>query len=149
VIFSLDVFALYSRQRMAYVRGLVRSKTMKQQPHPFTGLFPGDRIIHRFVFSGTALYAYGVIRKIDAEGQWHAEYMSSKTASRPTQLGPAEHEVVGRISARTYLLAKWRGWPNTKEEVDALLVFSSGREDYASWIERTKLYIYSLIYRTL
>jgi hypothetical protein len=108
-------------------------------PHAMTGLFSGDYFIHRFDFDGHVFFAYGLLRSIDSEGRYHADYQCKEPPLKPTDVAKEDHRVVGRISKQAYMLARLRGWPNTESDVALLIDYSAGKSIALSVGERIRL----------
>lgn len=111
------------------------------ETHTFTGLFPGDFFIHRFDLAGQIFFAYGIIRDIDLNGNYRADYQSQQPPLKPLSVQNEEHRVVGRISKRAYELARLRNWPNNEEEVAMIIEYSTGRPVTLSIFERIRLFL--------
>src|ERR1700739_1899329 len=95
--------------------------------HAMTGLFPGDYFIHEFDFDGERFFAYGLLRRIDDDGKYYADYRCTRPPSEPTTVSKESRRVVGRISRRAYELARLRGWPNSQSGVAAVVDYSAGK----------------------
>lgn len=109
------------------------------EPHPFTGLFPGDYFIHRLDFGGQIVIAYGLVRQIDENGQYHADYQTQQTPAQPVTIQSDAHRVIGRISRRAYRLAQMRNWPNSESGVATIIDYSAGKPIALSLSERLQL----------
>jgi len=109
------------------------------EPHVFTGLFAGDYFIHRIDFGGHVVFAYGLVRSITPDGQYHCDYMAQEPPTKPTSLEAQDTRVVGRISRRGYALAAYRNWPNSEAGVACIVDFSAGRRIPLSFSERFRL----------
>jgi len=110
----------------------------QNEVHAFTGLFPGDYFIHEFELDGQSFFAYGLLRQIEGR-EYHADYQCSGWESRPETVEKEEHRIVGRISRRSYELARLRGWPNTRVGVEAVIDHSAGEKIRLSLGERFRL----------
>src|SRR5271168_1097774 len=95
--------------------------TAQNKAHAMAGLFPGDYFIHEFDFDGQSFFAYGLLRRVEDDGKYHADYQSSHPLSQPTTVTKDSHRVVGRINRRAYELARLRGWPNSQAGVVSLI----------------------------
>lgn len=109
--------------------------------HAFTGLFPGDYLIHLFDFDGYQTFAYGFLRNITASVQYEADYQCQQPPSQPIEMEKESHRVVGRISKKAYSLARLRNWPNTQAEVDEIVAYSGGKRIQLSFRERIQLFL--------
>lgn len=116
-----------------------------KQPHALTGLFAGDYFIQRINFGGHVVFAYGFVRRITIEGQYHCDYMSQEPPTKPTTLLRGDILLVGRISKRGYALARLRNWPNSESGVGAIVDFSAGRHVPLSLRERFRLPFFSTL----
>ncbi len=94
-----------------------------REAHHFTGLFPGDYFVHRFDFGGQIVIAYGLVRRIGADGQYHVDYQAQQPPFQPVTIQNDAHRVIGRISKRAYRLAQMRHWPNSESGVIAITRF--------------------------
>lgn len=109
------------------------------EAHHFTGLFPGDYFVHRFDFGGQIVIAYGLVRRIGADGQYHVDYQAQQPPFQPVTIQNGAHRVIGRISKRAYRLAQMRHWPNSESGVIAIVDYSAGKPISLSLSERLRL----------
>lgn len=112
---------------------------MMNKPHHFTGIFAGDYFIHRFILDGNQLFAYGYLRQIDRDGQYHIDYQSQQPPSKPLTLDADAHQIIGRISRKAYLLAKMRHWPNDAVGVAIIIDYSASKPTALSFGEWLRL----------
>ena len=112
---------------------------MTEKKNPYEGLFPGDYFIHRMEMGGQIVHAYGFLRGKDHAGKLFADYQVRTPPTQELSVDADNMEVVGRISCKAYCLAKLRRWPDSDEDVLAIIAFSGGHKGIASLAERIQL----------